>query len=192
MTTVTEKNIPLKFSNNGKFKIVVFSDVQDQLPIHKRVIAIMEQALEREKPDLVVFLGDQTEMNTKDPEVDFRRIIEQILAPVVSAEIPYAFVFGNHDDQCYYCGTRADRDALLAVYQSIGDCRTVDAVPELYGTGTCKIPIYTSNCKNVAFNLWMVDSGSYQKPEDTSSGYDNPHADQLAWMETNNDAGVNS
>ena len=195
MTPVTasaDGQTPLKFGNDGKFKIVIFSDVQDQFPVHQRVLNIMRQAITRENPDLVVFLGDNTEQNIKDPEVDFRRTLNQILAPVVEANVPYAFVFGNHDDQSYYSGQRTDKDAMLAVYQSIGDCRTVDADPSLYGTGTCKIPIYASNSNNIAFDLFMIDSNAYQVPTDTHSGYGSPHADQLAWVAANKDAGVNS
>ena len=192
MSASAAEKEPLQFGSDGKFKILVFSDVQDRYPVYQRVINIMEQALELEQPDLVVFTGDQTEMNTVDPEVDFRRTLEQILQPVVDADVPYAFVFGNHDDQAYESGTRADKDALLSVYQSIGDCRTVDANPELTGTGTCKIPIYASSGNDVAFNLWMVDSNTYYNPEDTSSGYGNPMQDQLAWMAENNDEGINS
>ncbi|MDD6478977.1 MAG: metallophosphoesterase [Oscillospiraceae bacterium] len=192
MTTNKKEKTPLKFRADGKFKIVIFSDVQDKFPVHQRVISIMEQALEREKPDFVVFLGDQTEMNTKDPQVDFRRTIRQILEPVVRTSVPYAFVFGNHDDQCYYIGTRADKKRLLSVYQSIGDCRTYDANPNLTGAGTCKLPIYASDGSGIVFLLWMVDSNTYQNPITEQGGYDNPHADQLAWMKANNDAGVNS
>jgi len=133
-----------------------------------------------------------TEINTKDVEVDYRRTVEQILGPVVEAGVPYSIVFGNHDNQSYYSGQVTDRDEMLAVWQSIGDCRTTDPAPEITGAGTCKVPIYSSNGTNLAFNLWMVDSGSYQDPLDTSSGYDNPHADQIAWMKANNDAEVNS
>jgi len=190
--TAGAEQAPLKFGGDGKFKIVVFSDVQDQYPVHQRVLNIMRQAIERENPDLVVFTGDMTEINTKDVEVDYRKTVEQILAPVVEAGVPYSIVFGNHDPQSYYAGQVTSKDAMLAVWQSIGDCRTTDPAPEISGTGTCKIPIYASNGNDVAFNLWMVDSGSYQNPLDTTSGYDNPHADQLEWMAANNDEDVNS
>ncbi len=185
--TTSAEQAPLKFGEDGKFKIVVFSDVQDQYPVHQRVLNIMRQAIERENPDLVVFTGDMTEINTKDVEVDYRKTVEQILAPVVEAGVPYSIVFGNHDPQSYYDGQVTSKDAMLTVWQSIGDCRTTDPAPELTGTGTCKIPVYASNGNSVAFNLWMVDSGSYQNPLDTKSGYDNPHADQLQWMAANND-----
>jgi len=190
--TASAEQAPLKFGDDGKFKIVIFSDVQDQYPVHQRVLNIMRQAIERENPDLVVFLGDMTEINTKDVEDDYRRTVEQILGPVVEAGVPYSIVFGNHDNQSYYSGTVTDREDMLAVWQSIGDCRTTDPAPEITGAGTCKVPIYASNSNDLAFNLWMVDSNSYQNPLDGGSGYDNPHADQLAWMKANNDAGVNS
>lgn len=190
--TASAEDTNLKFGSDGKFKIVIFSDVQDQYPVHQRVIRIMEQAIERETPDLVVFTGDMTEINTKDVDVDYRRTVEQILGPVVEAGIPYSIVFGNHDNQSYYTGTVTDRAAMLAVWQSIGNCLTTDPAPGLTGAGTCKIPIYASNGNDVAFSLWMVDSGSYQNPLDGKSGYGSVQDDQLAWMAANNDAGVNS
>lgn len=192
MTANTVKKCHLKFGSDGKFKIVVFSDIQDQEPIHQRVIDIMRQSIACEKPDLVVFLGDQTEMNTKEPEVDFRKTIEQILAPVVEAKLPYSIVFGNHDDQCHYIGQRTDKDAMFAVYRSIGDCRTYNAEPNLTGTGNCKIPVYSQDGSKIIFNLWMLDSNTYQNPITEEGGYDNPHADQLAWMTANNVTDVNS
>ena len=190
--TASAEDGNLKFGDDGKFKIVIFSDAQDQYPVHQRVIRIMEQAIERENPDFIVFTGDMTEINTKDVNVDYRRTVEQILAPVVEAGLPYSIVFGNHDNQNYVSGTVTDRDAMLAVWQSIGDCRTVDANQSLSGAGTCKIPDYSSNGNDVAFNLWMLDSGSYQNPLDGTSGYGSVQDDQLAWMAANNDAGVNS
>ncbi len=190
--TVSANGEPLKFGSDGKFKIVIFSDVQDQFPVHQRVINVMKQAIARENPDLIVYLGDITEQNIKEPEVDYRRTVEQIFSPAVEAGVPYAIVFGNHDDQSYYSGQRTDKAAMLSVIQSLGDCRTVDADPSLYGTGTCKIPVYSSDGSSIAFDLFMVDSNTYQNPTDGGSGYDNPHADQLEWLAANKDAGVNS
>ncbi|MBR4910330.1 MAG: metallophosphoesterase [Clostridia bacterium] len=187
----------LKFGSDGKFKIVIFSDIQENLSDAKgiaRLNGIMEQVLDYEEPELVVLLGDQTEMNIKTPstDTDFTGLLGQILAPIADAGVPYAFVFGNHDNQSYYSGTRADKDDMLAVYRTIGDCRTTDPDPSLTGTGTCKIPIYSSDGSSVAFDLFMVDSNTYQDPITGSGGYDNPHSDQLAWLAANKDAGKNS
>ena len=63
--TVSAESDSLKFRNDHKFKIVIFSDVQDQFPVHQRVINIMKQAIARENPDLIVYLGDITEQNIK-------------------------------------------------------------------------------------------------------------------------------
>ena len=186
-----EKNKNLKFSN-GTFKILIFADLQDQFPVHEQISVITKKAIERECPDLIVLLGDQTEMNTKDPEVDFRRTLQKILTSVAESKIPYAFVFGNHDDQCYYKGFRADKKALLKVYQTIGDCRTYDDDISVTGTGNCKIPIYSSNGNSIVFNLFFIDSNTYIDPIYDAGGYDAPHTDQLIWLMKNADNGVNS
>ena len=198
--TASAEDTNLKFADK-KFKILIFADTQDQYPVYASLLNRMRLAIEKEQPDLVVFTGDQTEINTKEVEVDFRRTIERILSPVVEAGIPYAFTFGNHDPQSAHKGQITSKDAMYKVYKTIGNCLTTDLYVDsgetdeslnISGTGTCKIPIYSSDGSKVAFNLWMVDSGSYQDPLDTSSGYGSVQDDQLAWMKANNDAGINS
>ena len=48
----------LKF-RNGKFKIMQIADVQEDYPVNPDTIRLIELAAERERPDLVVFTGDQ-------------------------------------------------------------------------------------------------------------------------------------
>ena len=43
---------------DGKFKILCLADVQDGYPLYDDVIAFMNQAIEENDPDLVIFLGD--------------------------------------------------------------------------------------------------------------------------------------
>ena len=49
----------LKFNGNGKFRIMQISDIQDTQFTSKNTIEFIAAALDREKPDLVVFSGDQ-------------------------------------------------------------------------------------------------------------------------------------
>ncbi len=174
--TASAESVNLKFDSEGNFKIVVFSDAQDQSPVNENLISHMEQALVRENPDFVVFLGDQTKGGADLSAIEDN--IKAILKPVTDKGIPYSFVFGNHDGQQF------DKDDLYDLYKTIGDCRTVDADTGLTGTGTCKIPVYASTGNNVAFNLFMLDSGDQY--------YDNPHDDQVAWLQDNNDSNVNA
>ena len=54
-----DNNDVLRFNKDGKFKIMQISDTQDIDIPREAMIMFMEKALDAEKPDLVVFTGDQ-------------------------------------------------------------------------------------------------------------------------------------
>jgi len=59
--------------------------------------------LDAEKPDLVVFTGDQ--LNGQGTSWDSRSVIAKFAMPIIERKIPWTAVFGNHDDE-----TDMDRD----------------------------------------------------------------------------------
>ncbi len=97
-------NKKLSFNNDGKFKIMQIADVQESATVNPDTIKLMSLALEREKPDLVVFTGDQIygihpsfyNKNRKEQAV---RVLKEITAPIEKAGIPFAVTYGNHDCQ---------------------------------------------------------------------------------------------
>lgn len=161
----------LKFRDSGEFRILVLADCQDGEKPNERMMKFIGAMLDMNKPDLVVLLGDNVIEGEEDK---FRRGAQALLAPVVERGAPYAYVFGNHDDE--FGMTKED---MHAIYSSIGDCRTVDSAPEISGLGSCAIPVLSSDGGRTAFVLWMIDSGSY---DPVNGGYDHVHADQLEWM----------
>lgn len=161
----------LKFRENGEFRILVLADCQDYEKPNGRMMAFIGAMLDKNDPDLVVFLGD----NVIETNVEkFRGGARALLAPLVERGTPYAYVFGNHDDEF-----GVTKEQMHGIYSSVGDCRTVDAAPEISGLGSCAIPVRSSDGDRTAFILWMIDSGSY---DPVNGGYDHVHADQLEWM----------
>ena len=57
--------------------------------------SLVERALDEERPDLVVFTGDQ--LNGQGTSWDAVSVLAKFAAPVISRRIPWAAVFGNHD-----------------------------------------------------------------------------------------------
>ena len=155
--------------NNGQLKIVVFADCQDDVFADGRMLQLMNDALDKEQPDLVVFTGDNVVQAVKPLN---QAAIDQILDPVVSRGIPFAVTFGNHDGEYF------SREEMLAYYQSFDGCLSYDADPALTGVGTCNIPVYASDGSAIAYNLWMIDSNMY---DEENGGYDYVHQDQLDW-----------
>ena len=162
----------LRFNEDGSFKIVIFADCQDGIIPNGRMTKFMADALDKEQPDMVIFLGD----NVLQEFQPFNQAgIEQILRPLVERGIPYAYVWGNHD------GEYNTKENMHAIYSHYGTCLTYDAEPALTGFGTCNLPIYASDgSDDMVFNLWLMDSNMYLDG-DKSKGYDYVHQDQLDW-----------
>ena len=49
----------MKFNKGKKFKIMQITDMQEIPAVSPDTIALLEAAIETEKPDLVVYTGDQ-------------------------------------------------------------------------------------------------------------------------------------
>ncbi|MBQ5968482.1 MAG: metallophosphoesterase family protein [Clostridia bacterium] len=161
----------LRFRADGTFKIMLFADAHDDDVMEPTTTALMEEALDRCRPDLVIYLGDNTCVRGYDKQV---QAIDALTRPVRDRGIPFAMVFGNHDDEF-----GMTREEIFEIYQSFG-CLTYDADPALHGVGNCSLPVLASGSDTPAFNLWLIDSGSNNEDEG-ASGYDYVHEDQLNW-----------
>lgn len=167
----------LQFNKNGKFKILCLADVQDDYPMEPAVLQFIAEALDFAAPDLVVFVGD----NVVGEDI---RAIDEMIAPLAERNVPFTFVFGNHDDE----GGMVKEDQLAA-YQKFSNCYAYDADPALTGCATHNVPILSSDGSKVAFNIWCFDSGGSIHDENGKwLGYDHVHADQIEWYNTTRDA----
>lgn len=158
----------LRFNSDGKFKILVFADCQDDNSPHQKMIDLISYSLDAEQPDFVVFTGDNIVVGTEN---NFRTAAQKIIQPLIDRNIPYAYTFGNHDNE-----RGLSKDFMHEAYMSLGTCMTYDADPSLNGFGNCNIPVYSSTGNDIAFNLWMIDSLTY-----ADGGYDHVREDQLEW-----------
>lgn len=166
-----ESETVLQFGSDGKFEIMIFADIQDDYPVEETTLQVMNEALDKYKPDMVVYLGD----NTVAPGYEFQyKAIESITKPCNDRNIPYSIVFGNHDQE-----NGVTKEDLLKIYQEFG-CLTYDADPEIYGCGNCNLPILSSDGTKTAFNLWFIDSGS-NNPDEGARGYDFVRESQIEW-----------
>ena len=159
----------LKFNEDGKFKIMMFADSQDDENLEETTAQLMREALAAYTPDLVIYMGD----NSVAPAEKQADAIAAIVAPVVEAGVPFTVVFGNHDQE-----QGLPNEDLLKEYQKFPGCLAYDAVPSLYGCGNHNLPILASNGIGVAFNLWMIDSGT---STEEAGGYDYVREDQINW-----------
>ena len=171
----------LKFKN-GKFRILVFADPQDDLNPCEETLDLMYASIEAAKPDLVVFTGDNIHGPSPVLYRSKKRVekaIRQIMEPVTSQNIPFAIVYGNHDDE-----GKVSKQFQMEVYNSMPGCLASEG-EAMTGCGNYNLPIKSSDGAKNFFNLWCIDSGTYDKE---NGGYAHVAEDQLAWYKKTSDA----
>ncbi len=165
----SQSDIELQFGEDGNFRILQLADCQDDMFPAPGMLEMIEAAIEKYQPDLVVFTGDNT--GAVDAKISAKYGLDAILSIVNDAEVPFTLVFGNHDAE------HVSKEYHMSCWRSYEYCLAYDADPEIYGMGTHNLTIKSSDGTKVAYNLWMFDSNMYDDVE----GYDYIHEDQLAW-----------
>ena len=161
----------LRFNSEGKFKIMYICDVQDSYPMEEGMLALVGEALDAEKPDLVILGGD----NIMSSDV---RGYDQLLTLFTERNVKFDLVFGNHDHDS---ADKLTKEEQLAIYQTYNGCLARDADPLLSGCGTHNLPLMSSDGSRVAFNLWLFDSNDYCTYSDGTNDYDRVREDQIEW-----------
>lgn len=170
----------LQFNEDGKFKILLMTDFQDNMILDSVIKDFIRASIEQEQPDLIVLDGDNISGNKFDTGIKaldmvmVKEGIDQFMSIFEEYGIPVTATFGNHDDD----ETLVSKEEQFEIYQQYDCFIGYDADPELYGCGNHNLPIYSSkNEYKPAYNLYVIDSGSYH-PE---GGYDHIRDDQVEW-----------
>lgn len=164
----------LKFNANGKFKIVQFTDVHYIYNDERSAVSIerINQVLDAEKPDLVMFTGDV--IYGKPAEEGMRTVLNI----VSERKIPFGVVFGNHDDE-----QGLSRTELLKIIRSI-PYNLTDSVAGIAGVTNFILPVKSSDGKKNAAVLYCMDSNSYSQIKGIG-GYDYIRTNQIEWYKDN-------
>lgn len=167
----------LKFSKEGKFKIVQFTDVHFKYGNPNSDIALerINQILDIEKPDLVIFTGDV--IYAEPAEKGMRTVLNL----VSDRKIPFGVVYGNHDDE-----QGMSRAELFDVIQSVPYSLT-GKVDGLSGVTNFIIPVRSSDGTKDALVLYCLDSHSYSSLKGVG-GYDYLKFDQIGWYMKNSES----
>ena len=167
----------LAFREDGGFTILNFSDLQDNAILSSKTKTFIRKTVRNVDPDLIVLTGDNIAGYSAKARFETTAAIRQVMDEFELLGVPVAFVFGNHDDD----GTAMTKEEEMAIYRQYPVCIAFDEGDALYGCGTYNVPILSSKGDGkVAFNLWMIDSGSY---DEERGGYDYVHEDQIRWYQ---------
>lgn len=142
----------------------------------------MNSVLDNEHANLVVLNGDLTSCEFVAPE-NVTTLIDQVTAPLVNRNMPFAATFGNHD-MSKTCNTRVMSEHMWDNITGNDGKKlsfTTSSVPGPYekvGTSNYYIPIYGSSGggnPHLSMMLWFFDSKGgrdFQKVD--SNGNDVP------------------
>lgn len=181
MTAPLGKTADLYFHADGKFRIMQVADTQDTQVTSKDTLAFLAAALDEAKPDLVVFTGDQfkgygVSFLLGDREANYKKAIDNLIAPLEQRGIPFTFVFGNHDDQAF----GIPKEKQLAMYRAHKNCLAVAGDESLAGLCNQYLNIRSHDGEKILFNLYLIDSLSTTLDGKCAS----VTAEQIEWYRT--------
>lgn len=145
----------LCYNSNGRFKIVQFTDIHWQWGHEKdlQTAKLMGDILDLEKPEMVVFTGDMISGKDLNTAKAYENAYSNLTRPIVERGIPWAAVFGNHDDEG--CMSRKDQMALM---RNIPYCLAQPGPVDIDGVSNytlCLSDYSGSKAKNI---LYLIDS----------------------------------
>lgn len=127
----------LTIPEHGRFKILQISDTHmvtglgvcnDATDAHGQLLPesdadpltvdFIHRVLDVEKPDLVVYTGDQLHADIRDSQTALFKVV----APVIERKLPFAAVFGNHDDEGKWALSRECASLLHVALMSLECC----------------------------------------------------------------------
>jgi len=150
----------LRFNKDGKFKIVVFADIQDTLPVKDSTIQYMNKILDLEKPNLVILGGDNYD-GTEYTAKRLKEYLTVITEPMESRKIPWCHVYGNHAEGGYKYFNGMPKEEQQPIYESFKYCVSKSGDESVYGVGNYVLPVLRSDSDRIAFNVFCLDSHSY-------------------------------
>lgn len=158
----------LKFNSEGRFVILQVSDPQDMHIPRRGMFKMLDRIYDKVNPDLVLLTGDNilgnhindapigNRKNVKSKEGTLKRMkkaLGYLLDPIEKRNLPFAFIFGNHDDM-----NIISKKEQAAIYGGFNHCVSYENNDETVDCGNYNIPIYASDGSRIKFNIWMIDS----------------------------------
>lgn len=186
---VPERPVP-RINKDGKFKIMQVSDMhistglgrcRDEFPqtshcdADPRTLEFIGAQLDLENPDMVVLSGDQVNGETAP---DAQTAMFKVADLFVDRKIPYAMIFGNHDDE-----GSLSRQALMQLAEALPYSLSEAGPATVDGVGNYYIEILAKGTSShSALTLWLLDTHAYSPDEAHYRGYDWLKPSQINWF----------
>lgn len=188
-----KKPVP-RINENGKFKVMQLADLhmstglgecRDPVPAASvagqkceadpRTLDFVERLLDEEKPDMVIFSGDQVNGETAP---DAQSALFKSLKLLVDRKIPYAAIFGNHDDE-----GNLNREHLMTIYEDMPYSLSIAGPEDIDGVGNYYVEVLDrGKSTHSALTFYLLDTHSYSPDERQFRGYDWIKPSQTRWF----------
>lgn len=190
------KKPELRINDSERFKIMQAADLhlstgtgicrdpvpEERVPGEKceadpRTLEFVERLLDEEKPDLVVFSGDEVNGDTAK---DAQSAVFKFVKPLVDRKIPYAAIFGNHDDE-----GNLNRAQLMALLEELPYSVSTAGPDDIDGVGNYIVEVMgRSSSHHSALTIYLLDTHAYSPDERQFRGYDWIKPSQIKWFKT--------
>lgn len=169
----------LKFNLDGNFRIMHITDTHyTDFPFEESV-SFIGKALDDYKPNLVVFGGDNIKgWFDTSLQLGTKTAIDKLVAPVNERNIPFTFVYGNHDWEAYLC----PKSLQNKYYGAYDNCIVPGGYCSPSRTANGNILIKDSEGKKDIFNIWLFDSGTKIKSNGKTT-IQGVNAAEIRWYE---------
>ena len=183
----------LRVGKDGKFKILQVADLHlstglgvcrdAEPPNHNggkcdadpRTLEFVGSVLDSEKPDLVVLSGDQVNGETAP---DAQSATFKYAELFISRKIPFATIFGNHDDE-----GSLSREALMQLSESLPYSLGTHGPAAVDGVGNYYLEVLAhKSSAHSALTLYFLDTHGYSPDERQFRGYDWLKKSQIDWF----------
>ncbi|KZV92417.1 Metallo-dependent phosphatase [Exidia glandulosa HHB12029] len=141
---------------------------------------LLSRTLDAEKPDLVIFTGDQ--LNGQKTSWDSKSVLAKFAREVIRRRIPWAAILGNHDDE-----EDMDRKELVTHLAQMPYSVTQVGPQDIEGAGNYLLKIRSGDPSAThILTLYFLDSGGYIKanfgPFTQITDYDYIRQRQIDWF----------
>ncbi|TIX51718.1 phosphoesterase [Alteraurantiacibacter aquimixticola] len=168
----------LRFRPDGKFKLLVVSDMHYIPEPDADGIALTEKLIDIEKPDLVIATGDNISGDRCDTPADVEAAVRNVATAMENKQVPWAIVLGNHDQE-HFARTGVTREQVFEYYESYPFNRNGGWQRGISGAGNKDLLLWDSEGRELVNALWLIDSG--EGHPDRSIRYEWIRTDQVGW-----------
>ena len=146
------KEKKLKFREDGTFRVLMMSDLQESASYDPRSLRSVEVLLDEADPDLVILGGDNCDGHMIKCENDLKIFLDIFTAPLENRGILWAHVYGNHDHDAHVEISRQQE-----IYESYPHCISSHTDESIHGKSNFVLPVYNKN-DEISLAIWGLDT----------------------------------